>query len=216
MSVIRQELQQLISQIQETKDVTVLDIIKGKPGLDLEKGKYRVDGGLIIDKVQYRATTGRNIVKTVGLVLTRINHLEDGSIEDLDTLYVTKEEALDLISQHGSVNSYIKTTVNKKREASHYLQPYPAISESFTQDDRLVHVYEVDEEGSKVRPHKLMIDEQSCSFMMWELLHHDFKVRKQRDAKVFRGESAENVERIKQIKLDIRTRRLSPVNPFRK
>ena len=61
-----------------------------------------------------------------------------------------------------------------------------------------------------------MIDEQSCSFMMWELLHHDFKVRKQRDAKVFRGESAENVERIKQIKLDIRTRRLSPVNPFRK
>ena len=71
------------------QEITVTSIVAGKPGLDIEKGLYRIVGGLIIDKVQYRAGTGRNIVTTVGLKVERLEH-KAGGIKVVDTLCVTK------------------------------------------------------------------------------------------------------------------------------
>lgn len=214
MGQIREDLKKLQLRNEE-QEITVKDIIAGKPGLDIEQGLYRVDGGLIIDKVQYRAGTGRNIVATVGLKVTRLERTSEG-VQEVDTLCVTKEEALDLVLEFGSVNSYVKITTQRKTgETKYVVQPFPARTEAFTQDERLVFAYKIDDEGSKVRPFELLINEDGCSPMMWQFLQADYNARVDRDSKRFRGVTRENQAQVQKLKEDIRARRAKVINPFR-
>lgn len=217
---IKEDLKYIIQNTLEKGEVSVLDLIDGKPGLDTDKGLYRVKGGLVIDKVQYRAGTGRNIVKTVGLYVAKLAYDTDDQgntvINEIDHLYVTKDEVLDLAGEFGLVNGYIKTTIRKKTgERTHHVQPYPSIKESYTQDDRIVQVYEIDDQGYKVRPFNLLINEEQCSYMMWQELQADYESRRSRDNKRFKGESRDAIKRINQLKGDIKVRRLGVINPFR-
>lgn len=221
MSTIKQDLESILFKTEETGEVNIMDIVNGRPGLNQESGLYRVDGGLVIDKVQSRSGTGTNIVKTVGLKVTKIEHI-DGGYRELESLYVTKEEALDLAIEYGAINAYVKTTYSKAKrgkqaERTHHLQPYPSRAESFTSDESLVFVYEVDATGSKVRPVNLLIKEDDCSSMMWDFIRLDFENRKARDAKKFKGKSTENVQQVTQLRGDIKNRRLGVIkNPFAK
>lgn len=221
MTSIREDLESILFNTQETGEVSIREKLAGKPGLDEEQGQYRIDGGLIIDKIQYRGGNGSNLVKTVGLQVTKIERTEDG-IKELDTLYVTKEEAIDLALEFGAINAYVKTTIRKAKkrgeqaQRTHHLQPYPTRTESFTTDDKLVFVYEVDTTGTKVRPHNLLIEEEKCSRMMWTFLQLDFERRKDRDAKTFKGSSYKNAKKVKQLRGDIKNRRLGVIkNPFK-
>lgn len=213
MGQIKDDLLQIQLRTEE-KQITIKDIIAGKPGLDFEQGVYRVDGGVIIDKVQYRAGTGRNIVATVGLKLTRYER--DGeNLTAVDTLCVTKDEALDLILEYGAINAYVKITSQRKtRETKYVVQPFPARSEAFTQDERLVFVYQIDDEGSKVRPFQLLLTEDECSQMMWHTIQADYNARVDRDSKRFRGVTRENQAQVQKLKEDIRARRAKVINPF--
>lgn len=213
MGQIKDDLQHIQLRT-EQQEITVRDIIAGKPGLDFEKGLYRVDGGVIIDKVQYRAGTGRNIVATVGLKITRLEYTEDG-VRELGSLCVTKDEALDLILEFGAINAYVKVTNQRKTgETKYVVQPFPARSEAFTQDERLVFVYKIDDEGSKVRPFELLLTEDECSLMMWHMLQADYNARVDRDSKRFRGVTRENQAQVQKLKEDIRARRAKVINPF--
>lgn len=190
-----------------------------KPCLDEEGGLYRVDGGITVAKIQFRASNQSNIAPLIGYRITKGYINDEGDWLPVETLCVTKEEGLELALAYNYRNAYVATSVRKQRggnEVNHYLKPYPAKEQSFTRDDAIVQAYEVDEFGSKIKPYELTIREDECSADFWALLEEDFnsKTRGQRE-KVGRRQAIKE-RKVEQIKQDLKLGRHNIVNPYRK
>lgn len=190
-----------------------------KPCLDEEGGLYRVDGGITIAKIQYRKSNQSNIAPLIGYQVTKGHINEEGEWLPVETMCITKEEGLELALAFNFRNAYVATSIKKKRggnEVSHHLKPYPSKEQSFTRDDAIVQAYEVDENGSKVRPYELTLREDECSADFWALLEEDFgnKTRGQRE-NVGRRQAIKE-RKVEQIKQDLKIGRHNIVNPYRK
>lgn len=201
----------------EVRDTTVGS--DTKPCLDEEKGLYRVDGGVTIEKIQYRSSNQSNIAPLIGYQVTK-GHINDNEEwVPVETLCVTKEEGLEIALAYNYRNAYVGRSVRKKRggnEVNHYLRPFPAKKNSFTRDEAIVQAYEVDEFGSKIRPYELTLREDECSASFWALLEDDYegKTRGHREKKSRR--QAIKDQKVEQIKRDLRLGRHNIVNPYRK
>lgn len=188
------------------------------PFYDSEEGKYSIDGGVIVDNVLFRTGTKRNVVSTIGLKVTRYEEVE-GEYIPVESLNVTKEEVMALAIEYGLRNAYIRTTVKKDKKTGekrlvHYPYPYPTHTESFTQDDRLVFVYEVDEDGKKVRPLNVVLTEEECSMSLWAIIKADYD-RKEGVNKRKRGrKQEEELKKVKRIRNDLRVGRYNITNPY--
>lgn len=188
------------------------------PFYDGEEGKYRIDGGVVVDNVQFRAGTKRNIVRTIGLKVTRFEEV-DGEYIPVETLNVTKEEALALALQYGLRNAYVRTAVKKDKETGedylvHYPYPYPTTEESFTRDDRLVFVYEVNEDGKKVKPLNIVMREVECSVSLWAIIESDYE-RREGVSKVKRGrKELEDKRIVQEIRTNLKLGRYNITNPY--
>jgi hypothetical protein len=205
-------------------EITIKDIINGKPGYDPENGLYHIDGGVVMHTVHYRKNTKANVVQTIGLKLTRYKDEygilvrdENGNPITLETLCVTKDEAVDLARKYGVTNGYIKTQISKKTgEKSHFIQPAPARTESFTRDDRLTFLYELNQEDGKFKkPYVLMVNQESCSAKFWLFVESDYSLKKARDKRKHQVAS-ESKRKVEQLKVDLQKGRLGVINPFRK
>ena len=205
-------------------ELTIKDIINGKPGYDPENGLYHVDGGVVMNTVHYRKTTKANVVATVGLRLTRYKDVdgkvvrdENGDLIPVATLCVTKTEAVDIARIYGLRNGYIKTQISKKsKEKSHFIQPAPARTESFTRDDRIIFMYQLNEDGKFKHPYNLLLTSDECSDKFWNVVSSDYALKKSREKRKHTVSDGDNVNRIEQLRVDLQKGRLGVINPFRK
>ena len=125
-----------------------------KPCLDEEGGLYVVDGGVTIEKIQYRKSNQSNIAPLIGYQVTKGHINEEGEWVPVETLCVTKEEGLEIALAYNYRNAYVGKSVRKRRGGNivnHFLRPFPAKENSFTRDEAIVQAYEVDEFGVKFK-----------------------------------------------------------------
>lgn len=157
----------------------IVNIHSGKPGYDPENGKYRILGAVSPNPVSVRKNAGTNIAKACGY------HIEE--IETGRTFKTTIKEGYKIASEFGMRNAYITHRDRKKKDkegnviknwASIYLQPFPAIQESFTQDARLVNVYALDENGKIEYPLELKLTEEECTVDFWMLIKELYEKKK--------------------------------------
>src|SRR5699024_190187 len=134
-------------------------------------------------------------------------------IEEIATgkkLKMTKKEGVNLAAQFGMRNAYIiyrqreekdKDGVVIKTWASIYVQPLPARKESITQDDRLVNVYRLDENGKVAKPLELMIKEEDCRKDFWVYIDKLYQTKKKKSKRDNREQEAEEERRERSMKL---------------
>lgn len=154
-----------------------------KFGLDIENGKYKITGVVFTGKVFKRKPNKSG--KKTNIVPNTIGY----RIEDVATsnsMLVTKDEALYLVSTYGCRNAFVmesdKSKYNSegeciKEDYRHHLQPFPSTKEAFTQDDRLVNVYKFDDKGEVIIVPDVILNvtEEQCTSSLWELIKEDLK-----------------------------------------
>lgn len=177
------------------------------PGLDVEGGRFRVAGTISASPIFRRKGPNTNIAKSSGYA---VEEIETGKVK-----YMTKMEGVALAARYGMQNAYIIRHARKKKDSegeviktneSIYLQPYPAREESFTQDGRLISVFELDEDNKIKYPLNLMITEEQCTKDFWLLiqkLYEQRKSRRQRSKKRERNLAEKRRKRILEIEAEI-------------
>ena len=149
----------------------IVDKHIGKPGLDQDSGRFRVAGTLTLGKVFKRKNIGTNLALSSGYL---IEDCESG-----DKLFVEKQQGVKLCATYGMKNAFIYFRSKKRTDdagelmqsnQSTYLQPFPQSTESFTQDDRIVTAFELDEEGYLIRPFQLNVTKEQCTEELWRIV----------------------------------------------
>ncbi|MBT3123236.1 MULTISPECIES: hypothetical protein [Bacillus] len=200
------------------EDFDIVNKVEGKPGLDLEEGRYKVVGAVTVSPLFTRKSAGTTIAPAKGY---KILDIETGK-----TLLVSKEEGVRLSAEGGTRNAYIVTRKREKKdketgeviktEEAIYLQPYPARSEAFTQDDRLVTAFKLDENGRHKKPLELTITEEECSENLWRIIkeEYDKKLRGSRTKKSKRGSQQDHTQMMSDLKKALMKSSAVAVNPF--
>lgn len=186
------------------------------PGLDIKGGEYRVKGAISANPIFRRKGPNTNISQSCGYA---IEEIATGKV-----MYVTKREGVTLAARHGMANGYI---IKRKRETKDslgqviktdetvYLQPYPAREESFTQDGRLISVFELDEDNKIKYPLNMLIEEDQCTKDFWLLIQEIYKKRKnrrRRSRKIEKGQAESRRRRVMEIEAEIS--KVDIKNPF--
>lgn len=198
------------------KQVQIVNKYPGKPGLDIKEGKYRVAGTISASPLFQRKGAGTNIAYSCGYA---IEELSTGKV-----MYVTKEQGVHIASQHGMQNAYIQYKVGQKKDkegkvikekTSIYLQPFPPQKESFTQDDRLVSVFKLDDEGKIEQPYELAItDESKCTPEFWIFIQELNKQKQKRNKKRKRNRGSEDKHRQRILGIEAELSKTEIRNPF--
>lgn len=142
----------------------------GKVGLDIENGRFRVEGAITMTNVYRKKRAGTNVVPVVGYML---KDMVTGNLRG-----VTKEQGIKLCGDYGMRNAYIteRTRKAKNNDSSEmnrtaiYLQPYPSREQAFTLDDRLVPAFELDSNGAVIKPPNVLLTQEQCSEELWNLI----------------------------------------------
>lgn len=189
---------------------------EGKPGLDIKQGKYKILGTVSAGNIYIRKGPGTNIApESCGY------HVEE--IETGKRMYMTKHEGVMLAYEYGMVNAYIIYSTKKRKDSegnvikidkSIYLQPFPAKKQSFTTDDRLVSVFELDENGKVKEPVNLLIDLEMCTVDLNILLQKLHERRSKNTGKRQRGVGDKRKRRVLELEAEISKSII--VNPFKK
>lgn len=180
-------------------------IEQDKKGLDVENGTYKVTGLVIAKKVFKRSPNKKGVRTNIAPhpIGYRIENVKTG-----ESALVEKSEGVKLVGLYGAVNAYVmkKDKSEYDRETGEllkvnlntYLQPFPAISEAFTKDERLINVFEYDENGDiKTDPLTLTVTEEECTENLWNIIQREYK-NKSSKKMLKRGKSARaNKERSK-------------------
>lgn|SRR5699024_9797652 len=180
-------------------------IEQDKKGLDVENGTYKVTGLVIAKKVFKRSPNKKGVRTNIAPhpIGYRIENVKTG-----ESALVEKSEGVKLVGLYGAVNAYVmkKDKSEYDRETGEllkvnlntYLQPFPAISEAFTKDERLINVFEYDENGDiKTDPLTLTVTEEECTENLWNIIQREYK-NKNSKKMLKRGKSARaNKERSK-------------------
>lgn len=143
----------------------------GKVGLDIENGRFRVEGAITMTNVYRKKRVGTNVVPVVGYML---KDMVTGELRG-----VTKEQGIKLCGDYGMRNAYITERTRKAKNngdnsemnrTAIYLQPYPSREQAFTLDDRLVPAFELDSNGAVIKPPNVILKEEQCSAELWNLI----------------------------------------------
>lgn len=183
----------------------IVDKYPGKPGLDDKNGLYRILGSVTTNQVFRRKNAGTNIAPAVGY------HVEE--IATGRRMLVEKSQGVQLCAQFGMVNAYVvyrtKTKKSKDGEVlktipSVYLQPYPARSEAFTQDDKLVTVFKMNAEGGQIKPLELVVEEEQCTPELWRIIMKEYEKGNRKPKRSRRGSEDEHRKMIANLKTALR------------
>lgn len=211
-----------LDESQEEEEIEVSDENKALtkhpnlPGLDIKEGQYRVKGAISANPIFRRKGPNTNISQSCGYA---IEEVATGKV-----MYTTKREGVTLAARHGMQNGYI---IKRKKERTDslgkviktdetvYLQPYPARAESFTQDGRLISVFELDEDNKIKYPLNLMLKEEQCTKDFWLLVQEKYskrKNRRRRSRKIEKGLAETRRKRVMAIEAEIS--KVDIKNPF--
>lgn len=162
----------------------IVDLYLKKPGLDLAEGKYKIIGILTAKHIYKRH--GKDETKQIkGNIAPSIGY-KVLDIATGKTRLITKKQGIELCRLYGMTNAYIiGKNFEKKNNAGNilqrkpivYLQPYPANTESFTQDDRIIPIFELDSDGKFKNPITLQVTEEESSKEMWEIIQFELNKR---------------------------------------
>lgn len=178
----------------------------GKPGLDETEGKYRILGAITVKQVFKRKGSGTNIAPAVGYL-----------VEEVETgrrIMLEKSQGVQLCAHYGMQNAYIvyqmKTNKSQdgevlKQTPSVYLQPFPAIKEAFTQDDRLVMAFKMSPDGSLLKPLELTIKEEQCTPELWRIIQKEYDKVEKRKKRSRRGTEDEHRKLMENLKSALNT-----------
>src|SRR5690625_3808926 len=196
-------------------EFSIVNKYPGKPGMDIENGRYRVAGTVSASSILTRKGPKTNITLSTGYC-----------IEEIDTgkkLLVTKEEGVQIASQYGLRNGYIvyrrremkdKQGNAIKEDKSIYLQPFPAKKESFTQDDRLINVFHMDGDGRIKHPVELAIKKEDCTPSFWIHVTQLYEKKQRSNLNKKRERGVEEKQRQRMIELEAEIGRKVIKNPF--
>lgn len=211
-----ERLKGLRSSLEHTQgESSVINRYPGKPGLDVENGKYRVAGTVSASSIFTRKGPQTNIAYSTGYC---IEEIATGKKK-----LVTKEEGVHIAAQEGLRNGYIiykskdkKDEQNRviKKDTTIYLQPYPAKTESFTQDDRLISVFKLDEEGRVQQPVELLIKKEDCTPSFWIHVNQLYETKKKRSLAKKRERGIEEKHRKLVMELEAEIGKKVIKNPF--
>lgn len=219
------EIEKIFLNVESEKDLPeMVQEIDNKLGLSLEKGKYVLNGAVTTGKVFKRSEHSRS-GEAVGYSISRIDLdesgnplMKDGDLVLAETKYVTKDECLQLVQFKGATNAYIRLNGGKTQNTKVYLRPFPAKTQAFFLDGRVVHAYKLDEYGERLFPLELAIDESKCTVKLYTIIKNDFNLKKKKEKmtknfEVIKRENNEKMERIKQVLFESNQ---ALVNPFNK
>lgn len=176
----------------------IVDLHLKKPGLDIENGKYKILGA-VTDKNIYKrpkktdkpietTKVKGNIVPSIGY---KVLEVATGK-----TKLITKKQGIELCRLYGMTNAYITCKNFEKKDENGqviksnplvYLQPYPAQTEAFTQDNRIVSIFELDANCKYVVPIKLQVTEEEATPEMWEIIQISYQHRLAQSKKSNKG-----------------------------
>lgn len=192
----------------------IVDIQNGKPGLDDRNAKYRIVGAVTDKAIYQRGTTSKNIAPAIGY---KIEEIETGA-----TIMVSKELGIQICRLFGMKNAYITVRPKNKKDEDGttiqstslmYLYPHPPQLESFTQDDRVVTVFKLDNDGGIQKPLELAIKEEDCTEEFWRVVEFIYKkknkqpkrARRNRDVEYKHKKLMENIKKELQKQKTIKT-----------
>lgn len=187
----------------------IVDKYIGKPGLDMEVGRFRVKGTLTLGKVFKRKNVGTNLALSSGYLI------ED--CETNDTYFVEKQQGVKLCAVYGMRNAFISFRSKDRKDdgglviqsqQTVYLQPYPQRSESFTQDERVHTAFKLDETGNLVRPFELNVTEEQCTNELWRIIQKAHEKGSKVSKRAKRGLHEQHLAKISNIRLALRTQEL--------
>lgn len=228
INYIEQTYNRIIQNNQE--ELPIVDVIDKKPGLDDINGKYQVDGALVLGKVSVRGKDSRS-GEAFGYKVSRFKCNGDGSVyRDINNMpiveeqkIVTKEQGLHLVQFMGSTNAYIRSKQvldkdNNFVKNTIFLRPYPAQTQAFFLDGRVVKAYKTDELGNRVVPIELSVKEEDCTYNMWMIISRDFdfKRTRERPKQNILESKKENEKVINNLKKSLINSNKAMVNPFRR
>lgn len=183
-----------------------------KEGLDVENGMYKVTGIISASKVFKRSANKKGEKTNI------VPHPIGYRLENVNTgkhMLVEKSEGVGIIGNHHAVNAYIvgkdnseydKETGELIRENFNlYLQPFPAVEEAFTKDDRIVNVFKYDEVGNiQLDPLEIVINKDDCSERLWNIVMKEYeskKGKKSHSKAQKKNKYKEDLHTIKELKL---------------
>lgn len=156
---------------------------KDKTGLDVENGEYKVTGLVITKKVFKRKANKKGVRTNIAPhpIGYRVENIKTG-----ESKLVEKTEGVLLVGRYKSVNAYVmkkdkseydrETGELLKVDYNTYLQPFPAVHEAFTKDDRLINVFEYDENGDiRTDPLTITLKEEDCTENLWNIIQREYK-----------------------------------------
>lgn len=213
----------------ESDDLPIVNIIEKKPGLDDVNGKYVIEGAVVFGKVSVRGKNSRS-GEAYGYKVSRLlcddlgnvikDHMNKPTI--VETKIVTKEQGIHLTQFMGSKNTYIRIQERKDDSGEFvkntvYLRPFPAKTQAFFLDGRVVKIYETDEYGNRVKPIKLTVKKEDCTSKMWIIIQNDFnsKSKREKPKKNMLESKKENERKINNLKETLIRTNSAMVNPFK-
>lgn len=213
-------------------ELPIVNVIDSKPGLDDVNGKYYVEGAVVTGKVSSRGKNSRS-GDANGYKIARFLCDDDGLVVKdsnneptiVEEKLVTKEQGVHLIQFMGSKNAYLRIQeitdkYNKDLilKTTVYLRPFPAKTQAFFLDGRVVKVYETDEYGNRINPIKLKVNKSECTQKMWSIIYSDynFKRKREKPKKNVVESRKENERKLNSIKKTLIQSNNALINPFKK
>lgn len=199
----------------EEEEVKIVDVYPGKPGLDVKNGRFKVLGAVTLHQVFKKQQSGTNIAPADGY------HIEE--IETGRKLIVEKSQGVKICEEMGMTNAYITHRVKTEKSSegevlqtrsSIYLFPYPSRKEAFTQDDRLITAFKMDDEGKLVQPYELMITEDQCTPEFWRMVMKKYEQGNKKPKKSRRGSEDHHRKMMEKLKTAL-NKREHVRNPFK-
>lgn len=182
-----------------------------KEGLDVESGMFKVTGIISASKVFKRSANKKgektNIVPhPIGY---RLENTKTGK-----SMLVEKSEGVGFVGNHGAINAYIVGKDNSeydketgeliKESYNLYLQPFPAVDEAFTKDERIVNVFKYDNVGNiQLNPLEVVIKEEDCSERLWNIVMKEYdnkRSKKSHNTAHNKNKSKEDLHEISALK----------------
>lgn len=210
-------------------DLPIVNIIDKKPGLDDIDGKYIIEGAVVLGKISVRSKNSRS-GDAYGYRVSRLlcddlgNVIKDSLNKPtvVETKLVTKEQGIHLTQFMGSRNSYIRIHERKDSDGdvvknTIHLRPFPARTQAFFLDGRVVKIYETDEYGDRVKPVKLTVSKEDCTHKMWAIIQNDYasKSKREKPKKSMLESRKENEKKMNNLKEMLIKTNSAVVNPFK-
>lgn len=178
-------------------DFPVIEKYNKKPGLDDEEGQFKILGAVTTQNIYRRKKAGTSIAPAVGYMVKDMHTGQEKA--------VSKSQGVILCYKYGMRNAYITYRTSPKKDAVTgeviqaspvtYLQPFPARTEAFTKDDRIVPAFKLDSNGSLKRPYELNIREEQCTPELWEIIMKDYEKGNKNAKRSRRGNDSDTEHR---------------------